>query len=46
LFDAEVGIDGGIPDSTREVLVFLVGDVFLGLRISVFLAEGKVHNVH
>ena len=45
LFDAEVGVDGGVPGRAREVLVFSVRDVLVGARVPVLLRQAEVDDV-
>lgn len=39
-------IDAHIPSGSGQTLVFPVRDVFLGLRIDVFLCQAKVYDVN
>ncbi len=41
-----MGIDGGVSSCTSQILVFSVGDMQMCARISVFLGETKVDDVH
>ena len=45
LFDAEAGVDGGVPGRAREVLVFSVRDVLVGARVPVLLRQAEVDDV-
>jgi hypothetical protein len=45
LFDAEVGVDGGVAGGAGEILVFAVGDVEVGFGVAVFFGETKVDDV-
>jgi hypothetical protein len=40
-----MGVDGGIAGGSSQVLVFSVGDMEMGLGISVLLRETKVNDV-
>ena len=40
-----MGVDGGVTSSTSEVLVLPVGDVKMGLGVTVFLGKTKVNDV-
>jgi hypothetical protein len=45
LFDAEVGVDGGVAGGAGEIFVFAVGDVEVGFGVAVFFGETKVDYV-
>lgn len=45
LLDTKMGVDGGITGSTSQVLVLSVGDVEVGLGITVLLGKTKIDNV-
>lgn len=45
LLDTKMGVDGGITGSASQVLVLSVGDVEMGLGITVLLGKTKIDNV-
>lgn len=45
LTDTQVGVDAGITSGTRQVLVLTVGNVEVGLWVSVFLGQTKVDDI-
>jgi len=45
LFDSEMGVDGGISSSSGQVLVLSVGDVKVGLGVTVLLGKPEIDDV-
>ena len=45
LLNTQMGVDGGVTSGTCEVLVLSVGNVKMGLRVSVLLGETKVDDI-
>jgi hypothetical protein len=45
LLDAQVRVDRGVSSGTRQILVLSVGDVEVGLGISVLLGETEINHV-
>lgn len=45
LLDPQVRVDGGVPGSTGQVLVLLVGDVVEGLAVPVLLGKPEIDHV-
>jgi hypothetical protein len=45
LLNTQVGVDGGVTGSTGEVLVLSVGNVKVGLRVSVLLGKAEINDI-
>ena len=43
--DAQMGINGSITSSTRQVLVLPIWDVEMGLRVTVLLGQTKINDI-
>jgi hypothetical protein len=45
LFNAEMGVDGGVSRCPCEVFVLTIGNVKMGFGVAVFLGETKVDDI-
>ena len=45
LTDSKMGVDAGITGSTRQVFVLTVGNMEMGLGVTVFLGKTEVNDI-
>ena len=45
LFDAQVGVDRGVPSCAGEILVLAVRDVEVSLGVTKFLSQTEIYNI-